>query len=427
MLELTKGVAPSGGLLEFVRVFLFKATKVPDQSEEIADLVKLCLQSIVDPGAAEEKPPEAYFAVTVSLVDQSTRKVNSHASIKMGQFAEIVADKFRMSKGSDFVFYQVPAPPPRSQPSPIPLNVLIPPPPRRAGQVLLPDSAVLGVMMSKWQKMKEVTGKTTALLLKRKLLKSAEFLRPEDLVFSVLTFQQALWDFLQYPFVEDIRVMYESAARVMHTEIGSFQPFIEKGRLSDVGILDMVLPEVLCRQKERRQHHAQQIALTYQRIKHMLDPTEHRVVTMSRCLSLFQRLRLFGSSIWFAKQVTEIPPEKVSVPDAPTRMLKLCPNNPNAEFTISADIFGVRFLELKNSGTESGGIFIKGFFFTDDSPEKLVTWGARQNVIQFVVSVCEGSQIVPVTLNMITPAAVDIAYTVHMIHSMKGLGDKVSK
>lgn len=141
-----------------------------------------------------------------------------------------------------------------------------------------------------------------------------------------------------------------------------------------------------------------------------------------------QRLRLFGAYYWLGKQMTEVPAEKVSVPEAPKVTCKINPKAPDAEYWVAVDFFGVRFVSVD---TQPGTLFQKGFLFNEEAVERVLIWGANQNVVQFVVSTVNASMPhvgrVPMTIAIMSPAAVDIAYAVHLIYGMKGLDEKAKK
>merc|ERR1711879_130897 len=149
----------------------------------------------------------------------------------------------------------------------------------------------------------------------------------------------------------------------------------------------------------------------------MQNPDENRISKMSRVMSLLQRLKLFGAYFWLGRQTMQVPAEKVSVPEAPPQMCKINTKAPDCEYWICVDLFGVRFVSVDSA---PGHGFQRGFLFNEEAVERVLCWGARQNIVQFVASTVNPAQPtagrVPMTIALISPAAVDIAYAVHVIH-----------
>mmetsp|Transcript_109759 Transcript_109759/g.172968 ORF Transcript_109759/g.172968 Transcript_109759/m.172968 type:complete len:107 (+) Transcript_109759:2-322(+) len=97
-------------------------------------------------------------------------------------------------------------------------------------------------------------------------------------------------------------------------------------------------------------------------------------------------------------------------------MCKINPKEPEAEYWICVDLYGIRFLAVDAApGTE----FQRGFLFNEEALERMVLWGAKQNIVQFVVQTVNpafpAAGRIPMTIALISPAAVDVAYVVHHI------------
>merc|ERR1712183_71892 len=95
---------------------------------------------------------------------------------------------------------------------------------------------------------------------------------------------------------------------------------------------------------------------------------------------MIQKLRLFGAYYWFCKQTLKPEPAKMSIPDCPDIMCKINPKIPEAEYWICLDVFGVRFVSV-----DSAVVFQRGFLFNEESVERILSWGAKQNICQLVV------------------------------------------
>jgi len=399
MLGLCQHVCPSQILHEFVHVFLLKALKSKAHSPEITDSIRQCIADL-NMTAAPEKIDEDTIPLQVMLIDSSVRKVHAPSGSTLQQIGEMVAEQLKIGKASDFAFFHIP---------------------EGMGHRLLPDTVVLKTLLLRWQKLKEKTKKSSTLLFKRRFLRVDEYLQPGDLSHATLTYKQALWDYLHYPIQEDLRSILEIAVRILYVEREHFGEIAERYKLDS--ILDQVVPEVMFKLHDRRRI-AQLISDSYVRIKKNLDPQEHRLVTMSRVLSLMQRLRLFGAFYWQCRQVMDVPKDKVSVPDAPKVICRLNPQA-DADYWVAVDYFGVRFLPV---GASVGSAYQKGFLFNEEAVERVFIWGASQNVCQFVVSAVDPKAPhkgrVPMIISIMSPAAVDIAYAVDFICQMKGITKK---
>merc|ERR1711972_1114948 len=265
--------------------------------------------------------------------------------------------------------------------------------------------------------MGEVTGRASHLLFKRRFMRVDETLNPGDLVHATLTYRQALWDYLHYPVQEEAQHICEIAASILMTEYDHYKEQIVNGRLSDPGILEQLIPDVSLKQDTNREKWGKMLEASFKNLESHCDLRENRILKMSRVMSLLQRLKLFGAYFWLGRQTMQVPAEKVSVPEAPPQMCKINTKAPDCEYWIAVDLFGVRFVSVDSA---PGHGFQRGFLFNEEAVERVLCWGARQNVVQFVVSTVNPAAPtagrVPMTIALISPAAVDIAYAVHVIH-----------
>jgi len=280
---------------------------------------------------------------------------------------------------------------------------------------LLPNATVLSILTQKWARLKEVTGRVSCLLYKRRFLRVDESLDPGDLMHATLTYRQALWDYLHYPLTEECDYICEVAANITLTDRDHFVHYIQSGRLHEPGVLEQLLPAVSLNDQKRHRWSTQVLS----RLKALQSRTESddtKLMKMSRVLSLLQRMRLFGSYWWIGRQCLAVPQDKEAIPGAPEQMLKINPKEPTAEYWICVDLFGVRFVSVDST---PGRGYQRGFLFNEEAVERILLWGARDNSLQFVISgvnpALPTAGMVPMTIALTSPSAVDIAYTVHAI------------
>jgi len=401
---LCQHVCPSAALFEFVHVFLLGAIRRNRGNHEAAEAIKQCVADLNISASSEAGRGEDLVPFQVALIDSSVRRVRVPQSSTLAQLVEITAAQLGIHRAQDFALFQVTD--------------------GMEAHRLLPEATVVASLMQRLKKLQDMTKRSSRLLFKRKFMKVDEHLRADDLSHAMLTYRQAVSDFIHYPLEEDLRAILEISARVMLVERDYFRPHIEQGTLADAGVLEQVVPAVILAAHARRRL-AQNLTELYMRTAETIDHNEQRLITMSRALSLMQRLRLFGAYYWTAKQIDDVPEAKRSVQDAPKAMCRINPQAQDATYVIAVDYFGLRFL---TTGDLPGSLFQKGFLFNEEAVERLLVWGACQNVAQFVVTTVDPSQRfvgrVPMTIAMLTPAAVDIAFAVHMVYVMKGITEQ---
>jgi len=287
---------------------------------------------------------------------------------------------------------------------------------------LLPDQQVLGALYAKWDKLKDATGRHSRLLYKRRFLRVDEVLQGGDLTHANLTYRQALWDYQHYPVSEDINFLCHVASMVIANEYDAFENLFDKAgdssigtlqpaKIADIGVLEQLLPEHAIREQKRTRW-GQLIAECFK--TQTVDLDEMRLLKMNRVMSLLQKMKLFGAYYWMGKQLMTVPKEKVSVDKAPDTMCKLNTRNPEAEYWVCLDVFGIRFVSVDSStGLQ------RGFLFNEEAVERVLFWGAKQNVLQLVVQTVNPSMPnagrAPHTIALVSPAAIDIAYAIHII------------
>lgn len=402
LLLLCQQVRPSMTLEEFIRSFLLRSLKTNDEQgfDEPVVIAKQCitdLNILTKPDAnAAGDADDQIIPVQVLLIDNSTRKVYIKQSATLGKLGMRMAEQLKIHHGSDFSFFQLTE--------------------GLETHRLLPDVTVLSQISQKWLKLKETTGRTSRLLWKRRFLRVDESLQAGDLIHATLTYRQAVWDYLHYPIAEDQKFLCDTAAALIWIEQDHYMEYIKGSKLGDVGILEQLLPaHSLTLQK--RNKWASQIADAFQKMVVPLDPRETRLQKMSRIIVLLQKMKLFGAYFWLGRQMnTEVPAEKVSVPEAPKQNCKINPKEPDAEYWICVDLYGVRFV---SSDAAAGTEFQRGFLFNEEAVERVLRWGAKHNVLQFIVQTINpafpSAGRVPMSIALTSPAAIDIAYAVHCI------------
>jgi len=329
------------------------------------------------------------------LIDHSTRKIHVPPNSTLAQVGERLAAQLRISTAQDFGFFQMTQ--------------------GLEMHRLLPNATVLSILTQKWARLKEATGRASCLLYKRRFLRVDECLDPGDLMHATLTYRQALWDYLHYPLTEESDYICEVAANITLTDHDHFVHYVQSGRLHEPGVLEQLLPAVSLNDQKRHRWSTQVLS----RLKALQSRTESddtKLMKMSRVLSLLQRMRLFGSYWWIGRQCLAVPQDKEAIPGAPEQMLKINPKEPTAEYWICVDLFGVRFVSVDST---PGRGYQRGFLFNEEAVERILLWGARDNSLQFVISgvnpALPTAGMVPMTIALTSPSAVDIAYTVHAI------------
>lgn len=396
MLACCQHACPSSTLHEFLHTFLLLALKNVDGILQAT--VRQCIADLNITASPEKLKEDNRVSLTIMLIDHSTRKVRVPSSAKLRQLGEILAEQLRISEPSDFSLFQITE--------------------GLSQHRLLPDNGVIANLQAKWQKLKEMTKRESRLLYKRRLLRVDEVLHHSDRKHAELTYKQALYDYLHYPVPEDPGVMTRVGAAVLWCERDGLKEIINKERLFDEGILEQLLPMSYLRDKNRKQV-AKQVMEHFSTLRCTLDARDNPIWSMGRALSKMQKLKLFGAFCWQGRQVMELPADKASVEEAPKRMCIVHPSQQKGEmdYFICVDYFGVRFVAA------SGKNEVRGFLFNREALERVLVWGAKQDILQLVVSSVDPSQPakgrIPMSIVIKSTAAVDVAYVIHMIYMSK--------
>lgn len=232
---------------------------------------------------------------------------------------------------------------------------------------------------------------------------------------ATLTYRQALWDYLHSPISEAPTFVVEVASTLVCAERDSWDVILQNGKLADAGILEQLVSAQSLRELPRSAWPSK-IEEAAKRIREEAPTDETALLRMSRVLTILQRMRVFGAYYWLGNQTSSIPSQKVSVPEAPSTTCPLNLREPEGQYWICVDLFGVRFLCADASG---GKIFQRGFSFNQEALERVLRWGAKQNCLQIVVQTVNplmpSQGRIAMTINVVCPAAVDVAYTIHKI------------
>jgi len=400
MLELVMAeVCPSPDLMEFVRSFIVRAkiTNAEDHFMEVVDLATTSLQTLNALAKPAEVEPEDMMTVSVSLIDGSMRKLKVKTVTNLEKLSEKMAELMKIHKKGDFSFFQVTD--------------------GMETHRLLPEHAQLQKLFQKWEQLEQVTKRSSHLLWKRRFLRVDERLQPGDLMHAALTYRQALFDYFRYPIYEDVEFLCKIAGTIVCIERDHYDTYIKEKRLHEPGILEHLLPETALRNGKRPQL-AQMALAKFTALEAKIDHGATRIQKMSYIVSLMQKMKLFGACYWAAKQVWNVAPDKVSIPEAPEEVCKINAKGDDDEYWVVVDAFGVRFV-APSSGP--GKQFQRGFLFHDEAMERIIRWGAKQNIVEFVVQTINpakpkaGRQ--PMTIRLASTGAVDIAYAIHSIQN----------
>jgi len=400
MLELGMAeVCPSPDLLEFVRSFIVRAKKenAEDHFMEVVDLATTSLQTLSTLAMPAEREPDDMMTVSVSLIDGSMRKLKVKTTTNLEKLSGKMAEMMKIHKKGDFSFFQVTD--------------------GMETHRLLPEHAQLQKLFQKWEQLQVVTKRSSHLLWKRRFLRVDERLQPGDLMHAALTYRQALFDYFRYPIYEDVEFLCKIAGTIVCIERDHYDLYIKDKRLQEPGILEHLLPETALRNGKRPQL-AQMVLAKFNQLEAKIDHKATRIQKMSYIVSLMQKMKLFGACYWAAKQVYQVAADKVSIPEAPEDVCTINAKGQDDEYWVVVDAFGVRFV-APSSGP--GKQFQRGFLFHDEAMERIIRWGAKQNVVEFVVQTINPAKPkagrVPMTIRLASTGAVDIAYAIHSIQN----------
>merc|ERR1719329_418570 len=94
--------------------------------------------------------------------------------------------------------------------------------------------------------------------------------------------------------------------------------YIKSKNLTGQGVLERVLPEHILKQKVMtRAKWSEAILAKFALLESKIDAEATHMPKMSYVMSLMQKMKLFGSYYWLGKQIFQLVPEKMLIPDAP--------------------------------------------------------------------------------------------------------------
>jgi len=275
----------------------------------------------------------------------------------------------------------------------------------------------LATLRQKWDCLFKATKRKSSLVFKRKLIRPDETLDGSDSMHASLTYKQVIEDYRAYPVAEDFEVNAEIAGAIMAKDPDHFGRLVDGNTLHNKENLEMVIPKVCLDTSKTQdlQKYAKYVTAHYKTFCIEFGDMKYRMMKEMRIMAMIQRLKLFGVYHWIGKQVTDPPEGKISLADAP---LMNCFINPRKreglDWFICVDIFGVRFISVDCA---AGKYWQRGFLYNEEALERVTRWGAKQNVLQLEVRSIDHTQSsrVPMIINMVAPAACDIAYAIHAV------------
>jgi len=282
----------------------------------------------------------------------------------------------------------------------------------------LPDDADIRGIQESLERFKEKTGMDTKLLVKRKVLHRSEAFNPRDVVYSTLTYRQALRDFLSYPMQEEPEDLITLiAANILWCDRGAHKEAIEQGQIEDV--FKTLMPKIFYRVKGKPRRAKEVLEKYRELVCDGRDPFEKFLVSAHRAMKAMQKLQVYGSYHWIGQQNIQ----DVAFDDAPEKTYIINPRDEQAEYLIVVDYSGVKFIQQGLGKLGVAQNYSRQFFFSDEEVERVLYWGAKHDLLQLVVLsvdfVNPQRGRVPQSIVVKTPAAVDVAYTCQMINAMR--------
>ncbi|CAD7950723.1 unnamed protein product [Amoebophrya sp. A25] len=398
-------VEPAADLLEYIRAFLMKhklRTRGDETLVEVLSVVSNCYKHIekyevgvgADSGSSDSTEQKKQ-GVVVTLMDDTTRKFQVPESMGLQELADKLAAQLSIcTNPAEFSFFQVTEGLDQHR--------------------LIPENVNVWDLLGKWQKLYQATRRQSKLLWKRRFLKPTELLSPTDIMHAHLVTRQARLEWLKYPIPEKEEQIAACAAAVCLLERNAWKRQLETGEFSGDD-LRRLIPDA----------HYQKGLDWAAMIKQQWDSTfkyygrQPPIEIMSRFMTQFQSLRVYGGYFWLGEQTIELADSDRAMSRMPSDMLIVNKKDPNAKFWISITLDGISLVS-----TEKGSNFVRKFSYGEDSQERLLRWGARGNLLQLVVQAFsqKGQRRLPLTIVLYCPAAIDVAYLIHRISADCFLG-----
>jgi len=282
---------------------------------------------------------------------------------------------------------------------------------------LLPMKTSISSLLAKWKALEGRNNKRSRLMLKRFFIDPAEKLRLDDMTHANLTYRQALWDYKHYPVWEDKKVVIEAAVAMMFAERDGLCTELKTSDLSAPKILEQAIFEQALRFDNNRKRWSEAILEQYAALETEIDASEARLQRMSRVMVACQKMTLFGTLHWFAKQMPEVdvPGDKLALENLPEQDMTINDKAPEGEYWICVTKKGVFFVPFDAGPGEE---FKRSFQFHEEAMDRVVRWGFKQDIVQLVVTGVDknnaqlGMQEWQVSFQ--SPSAPDIAFGIQM-------------
>jgi len=386
-----QNVIPSQELQEFVRTYLVRvitghggvAQDIRVNYKEICAMATQCMKdlNIAEAPTRVTGKNQELFPVVVLLIDGSTRKVHVLQTATLVELAGAMNEQLKVQdkRLQDFSFFHL-------------IDGKI-----DGRHRLLPVSTVVEELLANAGS----GGRALAgnLLYKRRFLTPMENLHFSDVAHANLTYAQAFFEYIHYPINENADFMCQIAATIMCLEADHYTSTSSKMKLKKENMLEQLLPKCMVpeAQKQKRDKimsciglsrsgnkqrlkYAQQLADTYAKLKKAHDPAEPRLLQMSRTLALIQKLSFVGSSCWAACPLSHMSEDRTPLPKVEASSIETA----GADYFMFVDVWGLRFVACLAKHKE-WAIPKWAFLFNEMAPSRIVKWGAKDNVIQFII------------------------------------------
>eukprot|EP00927_Polykrikos_kofoidii_P062825 TRINITY_DN5761_c0_g1_i1.p1 TRINITY_DN5761_c0_g1~~TRINITY_DN5761_c0_g1_i1.p1 ORF type:complete len:1712 (+),score=398.15 TRINITY_DN5761_c0_g1_i1:668-5137(+) len=372
-LRMCQAVTPSADLEGFVRAFILARAIHTDsedkQANEISAVAKQCIADLNITASPQRVLGEdtERIPLRVSLVDNSTRKIFIKKDALLKDVCEAMAQTLKLQSYKDFSLFQ------RTE--------------SMHTDRLLPGEVSLSMLLAKWGKLHDQTGRSSHLAFKRRYLRVTEELDMNDGTHANLTYRQALQAYYHNPLSEDLNMLADIAATIALSDTDFFTSCIEKNDFSEEGILEHLLPGPVLQEVAlgiTRPMWSTRIAGALERVRETVVEDEASLVKKQRIVSLLAKRRLSGATFWHGRQEDTLPPGKGSITEAPP--LQCFVNQKmktKADYWVCVDIRGVHFVSTDAVG--GGKSFHRGFLFGEESVDRCLHWAAKEDYLTLVV------------------------------------------
>eukprot|EP00927_Polykrikos_kofoidii_P062826 TRINITY_DN5761_c0_g2_i2.p1 TRINITY_DN5761_c0_g2~~TRINITY_DN5761_c0_g2_i2.p1 ORF type:complete len:707 (+),score=143.75 TRINITY_DN5761_c0_g2_i2:649-2769(+) len=374
LLRLCQAVTPSSELEGFVRAFIFARAidtdKDDKKTKEISAVAKQCIadlnitarpQRVV--GDCTQRVP-----VRVCLVDDSSRKIFVKKDAVLQEVCEEMAQTLKLQSSKGFSLFQ------RTE--------------SMHTDRLLPGEVPLSLLLEKWAKLYEKTGRSSHLAFKRRCLRVTEDLVDmNEGIHSNLTYRQALAAYHQNPLSEDLDVLADIAAAIALSDTDFFKASLDKNNFHEEGILEHLLPVPVLQNSAlhiTRPMWTTRIMAALERVRPTVVEDETSLAKKQRIVSLLAKRRLLAATFWHGMQEDGIPPGKVSIQDAPALQCRVNQKvKEKADYWVCIDMRGIHFVSTDLAG--GGKHFHRSFLFGEESIDRCLRWAAKEDYLTLTI------------------------------------------